>query len=435
MAEPSRAELKYLVERQREEIKTLNDLGRLLTATNDPAAILQQTASYLRHTYPVALCGIWSLERRQLSLVPFAPLSQVELGSAVATMRSTISAALNRPLADEECRLELDRASGAPSVSGQPSTTLRSHLSAPLAVKGQTIGLLSLFSGQAEAFTSEDQSAIGIIAEQVGVALRNAYLVQELRRADELKDQLLSIVSHELGTPLTAIKEGVSMVIEGALGETTPDQQDFLKTVMENAERLERLIEKVKTSGEIMAGQVQYAFESFDLRTLLASVQKTYQGLADLRGVQFRFIEYPKPLFWQIDHRRLTLAVSQLVENALQATEKNGFVTVSLTPSANEVQIVVQDTGAGIPKDALPSFMTQVEETHSLFDRFQSLGGIHDRKMGGLGLGLFIANSLIEGHGGSITVESAVGEGTSMIVRLPKEPSGGARRDVTGRTI
>ncbi len=422
LGEISRAELKYLVDRQREEIKALSEIGRLLSSTTDPAIILQRTAAYLRHAFPAALCGIWSLEQRKLYLMPFAPLAEVELGSAIHQIRAMASELLRRPITDQESAPIVETLAEAAKSAIKLSISLRSHVMAPLTVKNETIGLLSVFSGQAEAFSKEDQHALGIVAEQLGAALRNAFLVQELRRSDELKDQLLSIISHELNTPLTAIKEGISMVLDGSLGQTTPDQRDFLGTVSENAERLERLIHKIRTASEIITGSAKFAFESFDLRTLLANVEKMYRSLAATRGVNFRVMEYPSPLFWQMDPNRITQAISQLVENAIQATPRDGFVTVTLSATPAEAQGRIEDTGSGIPKDALPTMIAKIEQLPSLFDVFQSLGGINDRKMGGLGLGLFIAKSLIAGHSGSIMVDSTPGEGTWMTAHLPKEP-------------
>lgn len=429
MAELSRAELKYHLERQRDEIKTLNEYGKLLSATTEPQQIMQQTSTYLQSVFPVsALCIIWSLEQRQMMLAPFAPLPEVELDTAVRQVRHAAEQALGRLIPAED---SVTQSHAWPARAGQPTTRLRANATALLNVKGQVIGLLSLFSGQADAFTNEDRHAISIVADQLAAALRNAYLVTELRRADELKDQLLSVVSHELGTPLTAIKEGVGMVIDGSLGTTTPDQVDFLKTVLENAERLERLVDKVKTASELIAGQVSFAFESFDLRTLVAGVEKTYRPMAKLKKVVFKVMEAPKPVFWQVDPKRLAQAVGQLVENGIQAAPPEGYVTISISATAFEAELRIQDTGEGIAKDALPTVMGNIEQLPSLFDRFQSLGGIHDRKMGGLGLGLFIAKSMVEGHGGAIAVESARGEGTSMTIRLPKEPPAAARRSVT----
>jgi signal transduction histidine kinase len=409
----SRAELKYLVERQREEIKTLNEVGKLLGSTTNAEQMIRLTASYLHRTFPVALCGILLLAQRKLRLIPFAPFAQADQATAIRQIREAASQLLQRPISEEESAVVLDDTTGATTTPWlQPTTSLRSTVSAPLTVKGQPTGLLSLFSGQAKGFTKEDQHALGIVAEQLGAALRNALLVEELRHADELKNQMLSIVSHELSTPLTAIKEGVNLVLEGALGDTTPDQRDFLQTVNENTERLERLLEKVKTSTKIMTDQAQFSFESVDLRMSIAKVAKAYTSLAAARKVNLKVVDAPKPVFWQVDAPHLIAAISQLVENAIQATPADGFVTIKLTATVDEAEIQVLDTGSGIAKEALPT----------LFDRFKSLGEIHERKMGGLGLGLFIAKSLITGHGGIITVESAIGAGTRMTVKLPKQP-------------
>lgn len=411
MAEISRAELKYFVERQREEIRTLNEVGKLLSATTDPREIIRMTVAYLHRTFPVALSGILSLPERKLHLMPSAPIAQVELAGAARQLREEASRLFNRPLSEDDSAAELQQ----PAGGMQPVTALRSRLVSPLMVKGHPIGLLGLFSGQAEAFTNEDRHAVGIVAEQLAAALRNAFLVEELRRADELKNQLLAIVSHELSTPLTVIKEGVNLILDGALGDTTADLRDFLGTVNENTERLERLIQKIKIATELMTGQSRFKFESFDLRTLLASVEKTYQPLAKAQSVNVKLMGYPTPCFWLVDISHAAFAIGQMLENAIQATPPDGLVTVKLSASAREAEIHITDTGAGIAKETLPT----------LFDRFQSIGDINNRKMGGLGLGLFIAKSLIAGHGGTIMVESNLGEGTRMTIRLPKQTQAG----------
>ena len=411
MGEVSRAELKYFVERQREEIKTLNEVGKLLGSATEPQEIIRLAASYLHRAFPVALCGILVIPKRKLHLIPFAPIAQVETANSLRYIKEAAAKILNRTLRDDEMVLSMEDNHQGSLL--QPSASLRSQHFSALTVKGEPLGLLGLFSGQAEAFTKEDQHAIGIIADQLGAALRNALLVEELRRADELKNQMLAIVSHELGTPVTAIKEGVSLVLDGSLGATTADQQDFLKTVIENAERLERLIQKIKIATELMTGQTKFAFESFDLRTLLANVTKAYLPLAQAKGLNMKVVDYPSPLFWRIDLVHATVALSQILENALQATPAGGHVAMKLSATSTEAQIQVIDTGSGIAKEMLPT----------LFDRFQSIGEIHERKMGGLGLGLYLAKSLIDHHGGTITVESTIGVGTEMTIHLPKPTS------------
>lgn len=412
MADISRAELKYLVQHQREEIKILNEVGKILSSTTDPDSILQLTARYLNQAFPIALCGIWLQSQKKLHLIPFAPLAQVELASAIRQIRESASTLLGQTVT-EDASVPETPSSNESADSWHEPTTLRSHIWSPLTVKGQVTGLLSLFSGQTEAFSKEDRHAVGIVAEQLGAALRNALLVDELRQADELKNEMLSIVSHELSTPLTAIKEGVNLVLDGALGDTTEDQREFLSTVVENTTRLERLLQKVRISTQVMTGQLQVHFESVDLRTLIADVEKTYHPLAESKQVNLKKIDNPKPIFWQIDKAHATQALSQLVENAIQATPADGIVTIKLAATAENAEIQVLDTGTGIEKNNLPT----------LFEMFKSLGDINERKMGGLGLGLFIAKSLIDSHRGKIEVNSTLGEGTRMTITLPKQTS------------
>jgi signal transduction histidine kinase len=345
----------------------------------------------------------------------------MELSGAIRQVRDAAGKLMRRTIADAESEPVMDQAAGGGGGLLQPAASLRSAAYAPISIKGEPIGLLGMFSGKEEAFTAEDRDALGIVAEQLGAALRNAFLVEALRKADESKNELLSIVSHELATPLTAIKEGIDLMLDGSLGVVTDEQREFLATVHENAGRLEQLIDKVKSATEIISGQLRFTFESFDLRQVLTDVEKAYGPMAKGRGVSFRRTEPPKALFWQVDLKHLTQAINQVVENALQATPRDGNVVMDLSSSQSEAVFRITDTGKGIPKELLPSSLAAIEALPSLFDRFQSLGGIHDRKMGGLGLGLFITKSLVEGHGGSIQVESEVDAGTRFTIRLPKQ--------------
>lgn len=410
MADISRAELKYKVERQREELRTLNEVGKLLSSTDDPQQMIDLVATYLHQAFPMAVCGIYVSAQKRLYIKLFVPLTKMEQSTAIRYVRESASQLLGKPILEADSALIKDSVFDSAQSFVQSSIALRSSVAIPITEKGKPTGVLCLFSGQAEAFTKDDRHAIEIVAEQFGASLRNGLLLEELRIADELKNQMLSIVSHELSTPLTAIKEGVNLVLEGALGETTDDQKDFLQTVVDNTDRLERMVDKVKTATKIMSEQLTLSFQSVDLRSIVAKIENSYRPVAASRKVNFKVVEHQKPLFWYVDPQHLAIGISQVVENAIQATPEDGLVTLRLSATAQEAEIQILDTGAGVPK----------EELSTLFDRFKSLGEIHERKMGGLGLGLFIARSLIEGHGGTITPESTLGEGTLMTIRLPK---------------
>lgn len=424
MADMSRAELKYLVERQREEIRTLNEVGKLLSATTNAADILRLVTSYLHQAFPVALCGIWLLQERTLRVIPFAPIAQMEVTRAIRQMREAASELLHRPLTEEDSVPVMEVLDGRASTGMSSTVALRAHLEAPLTVKDQPIGLLCLFSGQEHGFSNEDHHAIGIVAEQLGAALRNAFLVEELRRAGELKNELLSIVSHELNTPLTAVREGVNLILEGEMGQITPDQQRLLTVASENADRLEQLFHKVKMATELTTGQTTFTFATVDVQTVLSHVEQTHRPVASAKGIQLTLTPSAGPLTCSMDRAHLIAALDQLIDNALHATSSGGTVTLqgSATPIGVDIQVI--DTGTGIAPEAVPT----------LFEQFTSVGGIHNRKMGGLGLGLFIANSFIRGHGGTLHVDSTPGKGTRMLVRLPTNTPSGSPSASTPRS-
>ncbi len=413
MAEQSRAELKYLVERQREEIKTLNDVGRLLSLTTDPQEIVRLVASYLRQTFPLALCGVLLIQPRKLQLIQFAKIAQVDLDAAMRGMYAKASEKLPEPLTPETVARMLEAPSGGEGQWAQsPIGYLRSSYAIPLTVNNQAIGLLSVFSGKAEAFSNEEQHVIDIVADQLGAGLRNASLLEELKRAGELKNELLMVISHELRIPLTSIKEGIGLMLEGALGPVAAEQHDFLTTVDQNADRLGALVEKVVVASQLVTGQLDYTFKELELGALLADVKTAFRPLAESRQVALELDGAGRPVSCAGDAKRLKDAVSEIVENAVQATPAGGKVAIRCADAPGRAEIQISDTGPGIPPNELPS----------IFEQFRSIGGVHERKTGGLGLGLFIAHAIVTAHGGTITLDSQVGAGTRITLHLPKKP-------------
>jgi len=411
MTDMPRAELKYLVERQKEEMKTLTDIGKLLNATNDPRELIRLVAAYLKRTFPVAVCGVLVIEQRRLQLIRFAGVSQMAMAGIRKELAAKANEFLRQPLQAEALAEGVDDESGEVGQWAQASiAALRSSHVSPLTFNHQVIGLLSVYSGKEQAFSDQDRHVIDIVADHLGAALRNAFLLQELERAGRMKNDLLMLISHELHTPLTSIKEGTSLLLDGALGPTTPDQREFLQAVNESTDRLEVLIEKVLIASQLLTGQVRYAIAELDLAGVLREVERMHRPLAEAKRLTMEFAGVGQPLLLRGDGPRLGQAIAQLVENAIQATAAGGLVAVRASGSARGLEIQISDTGTGIAKDELPS----------IFEHFRFIGGIDDRKTGGLGLGFFIAKGVVEGHHGSIRLESELGRGTQVIITLPK---------------
>ncbi len=361
MPDASLAELKYLIERQREEIKTINEVGRLLSSTIDPQQTIRLVASYLTQTFPVALCGVLLFEGRKLQLIRFARIAQIDLVAAVRTICERAADLLKRPVDDASVQQVVEDGDAA---AGQwtPSTigSLRSQYLAPLTLGGKPIGLLCVFSGKANALTKEDEHVIDIVAEQLRTALRNAFLLDELTRANALKNELLMVISHELSIPLTSIKEGISLILEGALGAINPDQQDFLQTVNDSTHRLETLVGKVVTATQLVTAQAQASVQDTDLAAVLKELETQFVPMAQTKGVNLEVTGVSKPLRAAADAKRLKQAAAQLIENAIQATPADGKVVLAGVDMPGAVEIQIVDTGVGIP----------AEEMGRLFEQF-----------------------------------------------------------------
>lgn len=410
--EISRAELKYLVERQREEIRAINEVGRIIASSTEPEEIVGGVASYLNRTFSLALCGVLLLEQRFLLGIQFVKIASVDAAAAIREFFATPIEGFPQPLKEESFSKRLDDRSSGPSPWARAGGGyLRSRHGATLTFNDKPIGRLAVFSAKADAFSKEDRHVIDIVANQLAAALHNALLVDKLQRTDRMKNELLAVLSHELKTPLTVIQEASSLLLEGTLGSLSVEQSDFLRTAQKNGLRLQGIIEEVELAAQLITGKIPYRFEETNLEKLLKELEATWRPLAEARGVELSFTRSGRP-FCLADPRCLSQALGQLVENAIQACSEQEKVSlaVSETPEGPEIQIT--DGGKGIPDEELPN----------LFERFHSVGGINDRKTGGLGLGLFLAQRIVAGHGGEISVESQAGQGTQVRIRLPRNP-------------
>lgn len=273
-----------------------------------------------------------------------------------------------------------------------------------LTVAGVTTGYLS---------TSED------VTDQVATehALREALAtekraVERLREVDQVKDQFVSTVSHELRTPLTSILGYLEMLADESLGPLGAAQVDAVSRVRSNSDRLLSLIEDLLTLSRVADTGLQPREESFDLREAVRAAYDVVAPTWTERRVLDVGIELPDRFVpTHGDRDMVERLVVNLLGNAVKFTDDGGTVLVALRVDAEAGQsvLVVRDSGVGIP----------VEEQEHLFTRFFRSSISEVRAIPGSGLGLSIAQAVVERHGGSIGVVSATGEGTTFEVRLP----------------
>ncbi len=238
--------------------------------------------------------------------------------------------------------------------------------------------------------------------------LEQAQLQNErLRELDEMKDEFIALVSHELRTPLTSIRGYVELIEDDPL-LPGPERRAFLQVIDRNADRLQRLVEDLLLAAQAEANSLRLRFEELDLAKLVVDCVEASAPHAALRNITVACTVEAAPIV-SGDPGRLAQVVDNLLSNALKFTPEDGGIEVRVSQDATTALLEVADSGPGIPED----------EQRGLFERFFRSERAQREAVAGVGLGLSIAKSLVEAHGGRITVQSTEGEGTTFAVHLP----------------
>jgi PAS domain S-box-containing protein len=229
--------------------------------------------------------------------------------------------------------------------------------------------------------------------------------ITHLREIDRLKSEFIATASHELRTPLTSVQMGVHLLLEGALGELTDKQSEVLQACRQDCERLDKLMRDLLDLSKIEAGESQPQLSPVRTRDLILTVAKELRPQVEAKGLELRVdatVDLPQV---EVDRTQIERVISNLVINAIRYT-RNGEINISAERRNDHVAVSVSDTGSGIPSEYLPH----------IFDKFVQVPGA---QAGGAGLGLAISKSLVEAHGGRISVQSEVGRGTTFTFTLP----------------
>ncbi|HET7572484.1 MAG TPA: ATP-binding protein [Gaiellaceae bacterium] len=231
------------------------------------------------------------------------------------------------------------------------------------------------------------------------------------RELERLRDAFVAAVSHELRTPLTSISGFLEMLAdeEAELGETG---RRYLSIIRRSTVRLQRIVEDLLLVAQIEAQRLELRYGPADLAELAAACVEAARPAADEKGVLLE-LHRDGPLPLEADGQRLAQVLDNLVTNAIKFTEEGGRVVVAVTREGSGSVVTVSDTGIGIPPD----------EVDQLFSRFYRASSARRRAIPGTGLGLVIAQAIVEAHGGTITLQSREGEGTSVSVALPTRPA------------
>jgi two-component system phosphate regulon sensor histidine kinase PhoR len=236
--------------------------------------------------------------------------------------------------------------------------------------------------------------------------------VTALRRLERVRAEFVENVSHELRTPLTAVQGSLETLLEGALAEPAHARR-FVEMAHAHAVRLGRLVEDLRQLSDVETGRAALELQPVELGAVVATVAGTFERAAAEKRLSLVH-DVPAGLRVRADRDRLVQILVNLVDNAVKYTPEGGRVTLAAGRRGDDrVEIAVADTGIGIPSAELPR----------LTERFYRVDRARSRALGGTGLGLAIVKHLVQAHGGEIRIESELGQGTTVSVRLPAPPS------------
>lgn len=233
--------------------------------------------------------------------------------------------------------------------------------------------------------------------------------VTKEREIDHAKDEFMSLASHQLRTPATAVKQFLGMIREGYVGGLTKDQADMINDAYLSNERQLSIISDMLQVARVDAGRMVLRKTTVDLVALVKEVVAEQTPIIIDRG-QTVTVAQAKRVVAGVDRSRLRMVLENLVSNASKYTPAGGTITASVATTGKMVHIEVTDTGVGIKDD----------DMRHLFGKFSRITNELSTLVGGSGLGLYLAKRIIDLHGGTIEVRSTPGKGTTFIVLLPK---------------
>ena len=293
---------------------------------------------------------------------------------------------------------------------------VRSYLAVPVISRsGEVLGGLFFGHEQTAVFTERAERVVAGIAAQAAIAMDNARLYRaeqetaaKLRDADRRKDEFLATLAHELRNPLAPIRTGLHLL---RITQPGSDSAEQARAMMERQlGHLVRLVDDLLELSRISRGKIDLRRAPIELAAVVLSAVETSRPAIEAARHQLDIGLPARPLIVDADFVRIAQVIANLLNNAAKYTDPGGHIALSVRAEAGDAVISIRDDGVGIPAELLPR----------VFDMFAQVDRNLDRAQGGLGIGLALAKSLVEMHGGTIEARSdGPGRGSEFIVRLP----------------
>lgn len=407
--------LRDQIGRRADQLEAVNRCGRALSSSLDPDEAFELFLREARAAFEFDRIALVAVDGDHAEVLGNAgvgadtvlgrgtsrPVAGTVIAEVLATGRTVVrdDMAESRQFPDEE--VELVRIG------------LRSRVVAPLALADRTLGILSVSRLRPHAFAREEVEMISLLGREAATAVENMRAfeaertaAEELRRLSALRADFVSLVSHELRTPMAAVI-GSAATLRTRWRTLTPQQREsFLALIEEETARLAALIGDVLDTSRLDAGTFSYTFADVDVEELVRETAAVVELGQEEVAVRAEVAAPLPPVHG--DRERLRQLILNLVTNAVKYTVPGDEVTLRASVDDGTVAVSVRDNGPGIAP----------EDQRLIFEKFgRAKTGAGSKP--GAGLGLFIARSIAEAHGGSVDVVSEAGAGATFTVRLP----------------
>lgn len=250
------------------------------------------------------------------------------------------------------------------------------------------------------------------------LATENLRLLKEsksFKKLEKVKSEFITTVAHQLRTPLTRVKWSFQSIISGDEGKIGKEQKEILQTGYEANETMVKLINDLLNIDKLEDSYFGYNFESASLEKIISKTVQSLSFMAKKKKIKLEFyVSQENVPEVMLDPNKISMVISNLIDNAINYTPENGKVDVILEKLGDCVIVKVKDTGIGIPQ----------EDLSKIFTRFFRAKNAVRMKTEGSGLGVYIAKNIVEAHGGKMGVESPEGKGTTFYFTIPYATAG-----------
>ena len=397
-----------------QRLEMLLEVGRNLSALLDLQPLLQHiidTACDLTHCQEASIL-LHDKEENDLYFVAAPWFKQDKMRDLRVPLKDSIAGKVftsGKPMVAQNAKTD-ERIYR--DVDEQTGFETRSLMAVPMQFKGQTSGVLTAVNKESGNFTEDDRFVLENLASQAAIAIQNASQMkatekayQDLADLDRMKMDFIAITSHELRTPLGLIL-GHATFLREMVDESLIEQ---IEVIVESALRLKEIVEDISKVNSQQMGEARVHWQPVEANSLIQETAASLADLAEEHHVQIHADLSIVSLNFLGDDEKLKLALSHIIRNAIVFNQSGGLVTLRTFIQDNQVHFEIADTGIGIAE----------HDQKLIFERFFQVENHMTRYRGGMGLGLSVAKSMVEMHGGQVKVESELGKGSTFSICIP----------------